>query len=219
MSTSVLRAIPLFSVMEEATLVEISASTSSTSYPKGTLLFSEGDRCRYLWVVLSGTIRVYRSLANGKEYTIDLLGGGEPVALVSFLDGGPYPASAEVLEDAQLLTLGRGAFLKVALREPVILERAIHVMCQRLRNAHQREVELALRTVHERIASVLLHITDTHAAAAPALSHEEVARLVGAARETVTRALHDMARQGAVEIARTGTVVKDPGKLRAWVDS
>lgn len=73
--------------------------------------------------------------------------------------------------------------------------------------------------MHRTVASALLRLQKDHGGSVPALSDEDLAHLVGAARETVTRALHDMARQGAVEIGRTGTVVKDARLLGSWLES
>jgi len=214
-----LRRLPILTGLSRESLEDLGRSMSRLKREEGELLFSEGEACRGLYLVESGNVRVFRALGDGREYTIDLLGPDEPTPLVAFLDGGALPASAEALEHSVLLFLPRAPFVRIAREHPQVLERAIAILCSRLRDAHGRETELALHTVHERIASALLRLQRDHPGGVPALSHEDLAHLVGAARETVTRALHDMARQGAVEVGRSGTVIKDAHRLGSWLES
>lgn len=214
-----LRGLPILAGLDPESLTALGRSLTRLRRRDREPLFSEGDPCTGLYLVERGSIRVFRVLEDGREYTIDLLGPGEPTPLVAFLDGGPAPASAEASEDTDLLFLPRPAFVEVIRRRPEVLERVIAILSKRLRDAHRWETELALHTVHGRIASTLLRLEAEHRAGLRTLSHEELAHLVGAARETVTRALHDMAKQGALVVGREGIEIKDTERLKTWLES
>src|SRR5690606_33170268 len=104
---SILRRLALFSQLREDALEAVARRTVIRNVSRGTLLFRGGVPCQGLYVVLEGSVRVYRSSAEGREQVLHVQGPGQPLAEVPLMDGGPYPASARALEDSRVLFLPR----------------------------------------------------------------------------------------------------------------
>src|SRR5690625_4396202 len=101
-STEVLRQIPFFSGLSDAHRQMLAPVVITARYRKGQILFVEGEPSRALYFIHLGRVKVYRLAVDGREQILHLLGDGEPIAVVPFLDGGPYPATAEVIEDSEI---------------------------------------------------------------------------------------------------------------------
>jgi CRP/FNR family cyclic AMP-dependent transcriptional regulator len=214
---AVLAAVPFFAGLPPSVLEQLAAGARRVRYAPGALILAEGEPGERLFLVAEGHVRVFKALADGREYTIDLLTAGDLLALVAFLDGRANPASAVAVDDVLAYVFFRREFQATFRQEPLLAERVLDEVCQRLRRAHHRELELALRTVHERIAALLLRRIEIPGAPLELPSHEELGRMVGAARETVTRALHDLERQGAIQLERGRVRVADRRRLESWL--
>src|SRR5690606_4966844 len=114
-------------------------------YRKGQILFVEGEPSRALFFIYTGRVKVYRLAADGREQILHLLGDGEPVAVVPFLDGGPYPANAEVLEDSELAQIQFSDFERIALANPDILMRMLRLLAQRMRESQEEITRMSLQ--------------------------------------------------------------------------
>ncbi|MBX5476546.1 MAG: Crp/Fnr family transcriptional regulator [Clostridia bacterium] len=215
-----LRKVSIFAGLDEEARAYLAAHSRVHRYPKGAILFFEGDEAEQLYFVIRGAVRVFQSLSDGREFTLEHLGPWEVLAAVCFFDGGPYPASAETLEASAVAQLDYRVVAHLMETRPNVALAFLRMLCGRLRRAHARATDLAIRNVHERLASILLQLREDQSRAGTGLLPARAAdlgRLIGAARETVTRALHDFARQGAVVVERGRVRVTDPDKLRTWV--
>lgn len=223
--------VTLFAPLADDARARLAESMHIRHYQRGMMLFFEGEPAETLYIVLRGLVRVYQTLADGREYTLEYLGRSELLAIVSCFDGLPYPASAQALGALSVATLGHRAFEEFLHGEAELPFECLRILSGRLRRAHARSTELAVRTVHERLASTLLRLVNEQIAIEKGeagaeegeaaswlvpIRAAELGRLIGAARETVVRALHDFERQGAVKSEGGQPVVRDREKLRSW---
>src|SRR5690606_35221150 len=119
--------------LREDALEAVARRTVIRNVSRGTLLFRGGEPCQGLYVVLEGSVRVYRSNSEGREQVLHVQGPGQPLAEVPLMDGGPYPASARALEDSRVLFLPRSEFEWLYHNHPEIADAVIRELGRRLR--------------------------------------------------------------------------------------
>src|SRR5690606_6648567 len=133
----ILRQIPFFSHLRDASLQALAGTVFLAQYRKHQILFIEGEPARTLLFICTGRVKVYRTSPDGREHILHLLSDGDPGSVVPFLDGGPYPATAVVLEDSWIAGLHFEDFRRVASSHPDILFQLLRTLPGRLRAAQE----------------------------------------------------------------------------------
>src|SRR5436305_4553001 len=103
----ILKATPLFAALDESELNSLAARCGIKVFPPGQILFSEGDPCKGLYIVVSGRVRIFKTSLNGREHVLAIEGRGASVAELPVFDGGSYPASASALDQTEALFVSR----------------------------------------------------------------------------------------------------------------
>src|SRR5689334_1503869 len=106
----VLARVPIFSGLAPAEMDFLSQHAVSRAYDAGQVIFTEGDPCAGLYVVVSGHVRIFKTSAGGREQVLSIDGPGSSVAELPVFDGGPYPASASAVDNATILLIRRADF-------------------------------------------------------------------------------------------------------------
>ena len=186
----------LFKKFSPATLKDLSAHMSSSSYPAHFVLIAEKEVVRGLFVVLEGEVKLSINSKDGRRLSLRIARKGELIGLSSTISGGDYDLTAETLYPARLAFIGRREFLGFLMRHP----EAYQVLSEEL----TREFTLAceqLRTVGlassapEKLARLLLEWSQNGQKVESgtkfrfSMTHEEIGEFIGASRETVTRTL------------------------------
>ena len=214
-----LRRLPLFAGLGEKALGEVTQRTVARSAPAGTQLFREGEPCKGLYIVATGRVTVYRASPDGREQVLHTQEAGQPIAEVPLFDGGPYPASARVVEPARLFFLPRDAFEWLYRNTPEIADAVIRDLGRRLRRMVRLVEKISLRDVPARVAATLIEYAEAAGAlqsgAAFTLprTQEALARELGTSREGVARALGQLRRDGLIEQKGARVSVRDAAGL------
>jgi len=215
-----LRKIPFFSSLEESEVRSLLPFMEEKQARKGDVLFHEGEPGRRLYLVRKGQVKVYKLSEAGKEKILRVFGPGDFFAELPLLDGGNYPASAEALSAATLLSLSRDNFLKILLKYPAITGKIYEIVGSRLRQFTTMVTDLTLKDASRRLAGFLLEkaAEQVHFSQGPVrfplnLTHQEIASLIGTARETVSRSLKQLQADGIIEIRDRYVTVSDPDAL------
>lgn len=193
-------------------------------YQSGAVIFYEGDRGEAVWWVRRGRVKVFRTAPDGREQIMQIWGPGSPFGLVVLLDNGPYPASAQAVDDSTVLMLPVAAVAALEQQIPGLRGLLTGEAGRRLRRVQERAHNLSVRGVAGNIARLLLDMIGSGervaegVLVAKGLTHQDLGNMVGASRETVTRVLGDFRRDGAVAATRSGIVITDEEKLQAWLD-
>ena len=222
-SAALLRNIPLFAELDEKAILRLSERCVFRNVLAGHVLFVAGDECRGLYIIETGRVRIYRTNPEGREQVLHVEGPGRPVAELPLFDGGPYPASAVALEETRLLFLPRGDFESLYRTNPDIAQAVIRALGRRLRHLVHVTETLAFRDVAARLALLLVGYAERTGRATPEgieitldRTQEELAIEIGAARESVSRAMKQLRRKGLVRrIDRDHLLVPDISRLRA----
>lgn len=166
-------------------------------YPKNTILVHEGDKSDQLYVVLSGKLRVFLSDSEGKEITIDILGPDQYFGEMA-LEGEPRSASVMTTEVSRLSVIERQQFRQFFATNPEAAYWLYIALVRRARNLTRNVGGLALLDVYGRIARLLLDNATEESGflvVGERITQQEIAKRVGASRETVSRILTDL-REG-----------------------
>jgi CRP/FNR family cyclic AMP-dependent transcriptional regulator len=196
-------------VFDDRYLDALIAKGSIRSFPKNVLLIHEGDRSDQLYVVISGHLKVFLSDSSGKEIVIDSLGPRQCFGEMA-LDGEPRSASVMTTVRSELAVIERSAFSEFLASNPEAAQALIVALIRRARNLTRTIGSLALLDVYGRVARVLLDDAVEENGAlvvGKRLTQQELAKRVGASRETVSRILADLREGGYIGTENNRIVV------------
>lgn len=217
-----LRGLAIFSELDDASLTSLVERCVTRTVPAGTVLFTAGEPSRGLYIIASGRVRIYRLSAEGREQVLHVEVPGRPVAELPLFDGGPYPASAVTVDESRLVFLPRSDLESIYRENPDVAHAIIIGLGKRLRHLVQVTETLAFRDVAARLALLLAGYAErsgrpTSEGVELVLdrTQEEIALEIGAARESVSRALKQLQRKGLVrQLERDRLLIPDPARLR-----
>jgi CRP/FNR family transcriptional regulator len=174
------------------------------------MVIGEADPIRSFYVVISGQLKLYRSSPEGKEQTLQLLGPGDPFGLCTAFVTDSFPASAMAIEESSVLLIPGTVMEATARQEPALLFNIIQILSQRLKDSMTLIESLALKEIPGRLASFLRHslprdATDKKTSVELTISQRELAKILGATPEALSRALRKMANDGI--LATAGRVI------------
>jgi CRP/FNR family transcriptional regulator len=186
-------------------------------------IFMEGEPGDAIYFVKKGAIKLFQVLEDGREKILHFVREGEIFAEVLLFQGGPYPATAETLEDTEVGIIRNADMERLLSQHGEMAVKIIKVMSRRLRQAQEHIRDLALKGAYGRLASTLLQLARDYGTPREDgvtidlnLSQQELASLIGTSRETVARILSDFKRLGAVGVERQRITILSPQKLAGW---
>jgi CRP/FNR family cyclic AMP-dependent transcriptional regulator len=193
--------------MADATLDEdyvhaLAALGTARSYAKNTIVFQEGDLSDQVYVVVSGKVKVFLADSDGKEVIVDILGPRQYFGEMA-LDGRPRSASVITLEASKLAIVQREQYKHFLSENPDAAFGLIVTLIGRARNLTRAVGSMGLLDVYGRVARLLLDNAverDGQTVLRERMTHQEIAKRVGASREMVTRILGDLREGGYVAI-------------------
>lgn len=211
-----LRQTPLFSGLTESELQALANRTAVRSCGVGEILFSEGEPCAGLYVVVKGRVRIFKLSSSGREQVLAIEGPGGSIAELPVFDGGVYPASVTAIESSELLFISRKDFQGFCLEHPEVALKVLRVVGARLRRLVAIIEELSFTTVRHRLISWILR--QAHAEGptfALGATHQDLAAQIGTVRELVSRNLARLQAQGFIAINGRELSVLDAAGLEA----
>lgn len=215
-----LKKVPFFAPLEEEELRLLLPFLKEKKYKKNQVIFHEGEPGHYLFLIRSGSVKVYKLSEDGKEKILRVFGPEDFFAELPLLDGGKYPASAETLSACTLLCLSREDFTKTCSGNPDIMKKIYEIVGDRLRHFTTMVTDLTLKDASCRLAGFLLEMAGQKDPFSlkeirfpMELTHQDIASLIGTARETVSRALKQLEKQGIIEIKERYLTILDKERL------
>lgn len=171
-----------------------------------------GDR---VYLVKNGSVRVYQLSREGKELTTAILRPGQLFGTSSLFGSGAPQSFVEALEDAYICEATAEEFVRIMGEHPLLAARMTVMMARQLLRLEQQLERLAFEEVPQRLAQVLLQLAEDNGGQPPhGLTHEELAKLAGSTRETVTKALAQFVDEGLVQLGYRRVEIRDMDGLR-----
>jgi CRP/FNR family cyclic AMP-dependent transcriptional regulator len=211
-STAMLRSVPLFASLAEEPLRMLTTVVTRRSVTRGTIIMAAGDPTDSLYIVLSGRLKVMMSDADGKEVILSILGPGEFFGEMGLIDDAPRSASVVAIEPCELLAINRRDFKKCLAENFEMAMAVMRGLVRRLREADRKIGSLALLDVYGRVARLLLDMSETvdgQKMVTKRLPKQDIAKMIGASREMVSRVMKDLQVGGYIEMRGSTIVLRD----------
>ena len=211
-STAVLRSVPLFSSVPEEQLRLLTTLVTRRSTTRGSIIMAAGDPTDSLYIILSGRLKVMMSDADGKEVILSLLGPGEFFGEMGLIDDNPRSASVVAIEPCELLAITRRDFKKCMTDNAEMAMAVMRGLVRRLREADRKIGSLALLDVYGRVARLLLDMSQTvdgQKMGTKRLPKQDIAKMIGASREMVSRVMKDLQVGGFIEMRGSTILLRD----------
>ena len=195
--------VPLFSTLSDEDLDTLESYAKSKSYRKNTVIVEKGDDPHALFILATGKVRVYLADDEGKEIVLSVYDrAGSYFGELALLDESERTASVMTMEDSRFLVLSKRDFIAALKGNPQIALHLIHDLVEQVKSLTDRVGSLALDDVYGRIASFLKEQAreEDGRLITGRLTHQDIARMVGASREMITRILKELRAGGYLEI-------------------
>jgi len=196
--------VSLFSGLSKEALEEIQQHGSVKSFKKNTVVINQDDETDSLYIILSGSVKIYVSGADGREVVLNHQGAGEYFGDLALIDKQPRVASVMTTEPSRFMIISRDDFMRCLSSNPEIALNLIKPMTSRIRMLAQNVSNLALLDVYGRVARTLLQAATEQNGVlmTDKLTQQEIADMVGASRAMVSRILKDLKAGGYISIEK-----------------
>lgn len=207
--------IALFSALTEPELQALGQRAVERRFAHDEMLFWEGEPCAGIFLIVEGSVKIFKTSPGGREMMLALESAPSTVAELPLFDGGPYPASVRAVEPVVSLFVDKEHFQQVCRQFPDVALKILAVVGRRLRHLVSVVESMTFGSVTQRLARLLLDA----AAQANAdqfdlpLTHQELASRLGTVREVVSRNLARFRAEGIIRIQGRQLQVLDRAAL------
>lgn len=203
MQTAFFRKFDLFAELDDRELASIAAVAKSRRYAKEDVVFHADESGDIFCLIREGRVKVTMISPEGKEIILSMLGPGDFFGEMALLDDEPRSATVIATEPLDVVTIWRSDFLQILSENFSITRKVFAELSKRLRNASNRIESLATMDVYGRLARFFLDLARDHGkvldngyVAVTRPTHQAIANTIGTSRETVSRLIHDLMKQG-----------------------
>jgi CRP/FNR family transcriptional regulator, cyclic AMP receptor protein len=214
---SLLRNHPLFCELTPPILERISAYIKRRSLPKGSTIFEKGDDGVGLIGVVSGSVKISVTSADGRDIVLNIIRPGEVFGEIALLDGRARTANATAMSDCELIVIERREFIPFLRSEPDVTLKLMEILCSRLRKTSEQVQDVTFLNLSARLAKTLLRLTANAGPSMPtrklAITQREISQIVGRSRESTNKRLRAWAKRGWIRLERGSVTVLKADKL------
>jgi CRP/FNR family transcriptional regulator, cyclic AMP receptor protein len=219
---AVLRNHPIFGDLEPEALDQLGRHARQSTLKRGAVIFSKGDSGISLFAVVSGTVKMSVSSADGRSAIFNLIGAGEIFGEIALLDGLARTTDAIANTNCEVLILDRREFLPFVRSQPALAMKFIELLCTRLRWTSDQLEQVILQNLPGRLASALIRLTEKHklepSGRTVAVTQQEISEMVGMTRESINKQLRIWAARNWVRLEHGAIVVLNAQPLEALAE-
>ncbi len=206
-----IRRVPLFSLLTGEQAQSIAEGVVKRRYRRGEVIVEQGTKSNALYILLTGRARVVTADARGREVILAVLQPGDYLGEMSLIDNEPHSATVRAEVQCDVLVLGRPEFARCLPENSSLSYAIMRGLVARLRHADRQIESLALMDVYGRVARTLLEFAsvgrDGLLTIREKISRQDVAKMVGASREMVSRVMKDLEERGLIETREDGSLL------------
>jgi CRP-like cAMP-binding protein len=210
----------IFQGVEPAAAEALASTLEGVEFPRGHVIFAEGEPGDRLYILLAGKVKIGRKSPDGRENLLGILGPSDMFGELSIFDPGPRTSTATTVTEVRAVTMDRPALRQWIATRPEIAEQLLRALARRLRRTNSMLADLIFTDVPGRVAKALLTLAQRFGSQEAGLlrvthdlTQEEIAQYVGASRETVNKALADFAHRGWLRLEGKSVLIMDPERL------
>jgi CRP-like cAMP-binding protein len=200
--TTTLALIPLFAGLTDAEIQALARQAVEKRYASHEMLFWEGEPCAGIYLIVQGSVKIFKMSQGGREMMLALETAPSTVAELPLFDGGPYPASVRAVEPVTALFINKDDFQQVCRQYPDVALKLLAVVGRRLRHLVGVVEAMTFGSVTQRLSRLLLEASQAAGSETfdwP-LTHQELASRLGTVREVVSRNLARFRAEGLIRV-------------------
>ena len=220
-SMEFLKKIPIFSQVSDKTLTHIVKLQNIRKYNKGDIIFHEGDAGEAFFFVKTGKVKIYKTSFDGRDITLNILGEGSIFAEVTLFNDMDYPATVEVLENSEIGVILNKDIENLILQNTELALQIIKILNKRLFRSQTAVKDMAFSDTYIRITKTLIDLCKRHGTTTEngieidaSLTRQDIADMVGTSRETVSRLISTLKKQGLILTDSKKIIITDINKLQ-----
>jgi len=220
-----LAAVPLFEGLGEEDLKALQKIAKRRTVGPNTALFFEGDRTDGLYIVASGSVKIFRTTEDGREKVLNTMGPGEMFGELAMLDGQARSASVQTIDATELIAIARNDFHDLAMQTPEILWRVLQGLSERIRVLNDVQIDVAFRDSPYRVARAIARLAEKHGETAgtgvkvrESFGVKALADMAATTPDRVNRTIEQLEDKGLVHVEKGELVVPDLAALRRAID-
>ena len=206
-----IRRVPLFSMLTPSQAEAVAEAVIKRRFKRGEMIVEQGKKSNALFIILTGRARVLTADARGREVILANMAPGDYIGEMSLIDNEPHSASVRTEVQTDVLMLGRVEFARCLPENTSMAYAVMKGLVQRLRSADRKIESLALMDVYGRVARALIEASELDQEGQPMIkdkvSRQDLAKMVGASREMVSRVMKDLEERGYIETLPNGSVL------------
>lgn len=207
----------LFRDLNDFELTKITDISIVREWKKRSHVFLQGDPLENVYFIYRGKIKIYKSDVSGKEQIVNIMKNGDMFPHVGFFRKGDYPAYAEVLEPATLITIPIAKFENVLIESPELCIKVFRVLGEKIVDLQNRLEEQILNNTYEQIVKLLIRLSKNHGEKQDDgtillkshFTNKDLANMIGTTRETISRTLTKMKKDELIEVDDQGNMIMD----------
>ena len=212
LNPAVLKSVPLFSAFSEHQLATLLSYVQHRSFPRNVYVMQTGEETDSLYVILSGKVKVLITDDQGREVILSMMGPHDFFGEMGILDDQPRSASVATLEPCEMLRLSKAGFMTCLKENSDVAMLVIRNLVRRLREADRKIESLALIDVSGRVVRLLVDMAqqvDGRLVVPRVPPKQEIARMIGASREMVSRVFKELQERGLIRAERRSMIIVD----------
>jgi CRP-like cAMP-binding protein len=209
-----LKSVPYFSGLSESVIASVGKYVFERKAARGEMLCFEGAPSDTLYFVVEGAVKVFKVSADGKEQIFRIIRPGDSFNDVPVLSGGVNLASAAAMSAVVLHGIKKKDLETIIKEYPPVALNLIKVLSQRVEELVELVEDLSFRHVTGRVAKILLEHAGNGGDEKPRLTQQEMAAVIGTAREMVGRSLKNLENEGAIRMERNRIIITDQAVLK-----
>jgi CRP/FNR family transcriptional regulator, cyclic AMP receptor protein len=200
------------------TLEELKNESNTNTYKKKQIVYKEGLHPHYLYYILSGKVKTYKTHEDGKDLVMDLYNEGDFFGYVSLLEGSAHKENAETIEETELVLIPKKDFEDLINSSPTTAQKFIGLLAKNLLEKEKQLLGIAYNTLRKKVAEALVSLakkyhTNKNEAYVIDISRDDLATIAGTATESLIRTLSDFKSENLIDIRSGKVVINDDKKL------
>ena len=196
-----LETVPLFDGLSPEALAKIESRAVARNYPRNAVVISEGDEATSMFIIVTGSVKVYHTEADGKETILNTQGPGQHFGELALVDDAPRSASVMTTEQSRLLVLSKAAFKECLEDSPEIGYHLVQALARQVRRLTET-VNMMGRDVYGRIRTLLENLAverDGMLVIDQPMTQQDIGNRIASSREMVSRVFKELKSGGYIE--------------------
>lgn len=206
--------IELFSSLSDEELLQISHSVTIKKFKKNEIILREEETNQFMYIILTGKVKVIQTSEDGKETILAMHQSGDFFGEMSLIDGKTVPANVVATEDTLVAISSKEEFFRLIFSQNRVLEKLLEIFCSRLRESWNRIQLLNFKNASQRLKMLFYILSNEYGKRTPdtitldiKLTHQNIADMTGMTRETVTRVLDKLQKDGELKISKNSFIL------------